>query len=45
MRVLLAVFALFLLTGAAPRRDWSQTARILPSGAYLIGNPAARTRR
>ncbi len=44
MRVLFAVFALFLLTGAAPKRDWSQTARILPSGAYLIGNPAARVK-
>jgi protein-disulfide isomerase len=40
MRFLVLAFALFL-TAAAPR-DWSQATTRLPSGAFLIGNPAAR---
>jgi protein-disulfide isomerase len=42
MRLLVLAFAL-LLTAAAPR-DWSQVTTRLPSGAFLTGNPAARTK-
>jgi protein-disulfide isomerase len=42
MRLAVLAFAL-LLTAAAPR-DWSQVATRLPSGAFLIGNPAARAK-
>lgn len=43
MRWLVALFALLTLS-AAPARDWTGVARKLPSGAYLIGNPAARVK-
>jgi protein-disulfide isomerase len=41
MRWLFAFLSLVLLTAAAPVRDWSATTTRLPSGAMLIGNPAA----
>jgi len=41
MRWLFALLGLMLLTAAAPGRDWSTTTTRLPSGAMLIGNPAA----
>ena len=40
MRTLFSLLALVLLIGAAPR-DWRATTTRLPSGTYLIGNPAA----
>jgi hypothetical protein len=42
-RFALAASALFLLCAAAPT-DWSNRARLLPNGAYLVGNPAARVK-
>ena len=41
MRWLFVFLSLVLLTAAAPVRDWSATTTRLPSGAMLIGNPAA----
>ncbi|WP_375426964.1 DsbA family protein [uncultured Sphingomonas sp.] len=47
-RPLLAFATSCLLSSAAPAQkraiDWSATARPLPSGAYLVGNPAARAK-
>lgn len=43
MRLLFALLLPFLLA-AAPARDWSSVAVRQPSGAYLIGNPAARVK-
>ena len=44
MRILLALLLAFLLLAASAARDWTQTATRLPSGAYLLGNPAARVK-
>lgn len=47
MRSFLALAALSLVSAAAPAqkaRDWSAVARPTPSGAYLVGNPAARVK-
>lgn len=41
MRWLFAFLSVFLLTAAAPSRDWSAVTTRLPSGAMLTGNPAA----
>jgi protein-disulfide isomerase len=47
-RPFLPLAALCLVSAAAPAQkraiDWSATARPLPSGAYLVGNPAARVK-
>lgn len=43
MRALLALVALFLV-GAAPARDWRQVSTRTPTGAHVIGNPAARVK-
>jgi len=42
MRLLFAFLSIFLLTAAAPTRDWSTVTMRLPSGAMLTGNPAAK---
>lgn len=44
MRLIYAFAALVALTAAAPVRDWSRTAVRTPTGAHLIGNPAARVK-
>ena len=48
MRLLVSLFALLALTAAAPQRmagrDWTAVATRTPSGAFLIGNPAARVK-
>jgi protein-disulfide isomerase len=41
MRLILAFLGLFLLTAAAPARDWTAAVRQTPQGAYVVGNPAA----
>lgn len=41
MRALFALLALFLLAAGPGPRDWTQTTTRLPTGTYLIGNPAA----
>ncbi len=41
MRFLLALLCLPFLVAAAPARDWSSVATRLPSGTFLLGNPAA----
>lgn len=43
MRLLLAFLLPFLLA-TAPARDWSGVATRLPSGSFLLGNPAARVK-
>lgn len=40
----LAASAVLILSAAPPPRDWSATARLLPNGAYLIGDPGARVK-
>lgn len=42
MRIGLAVVALLALAAAAPAKDWRTNAVIAPSGAFVVGNPAAR---
>lgn len=44
MRLLLGLFGLLFLTAAAPTLDQSRVATQTPSGAYVIGNPAARVK-
>lgn len=44
MRTLLALLALPLLLAASGVRDWTQNVTRLPSGAYLLGNPAAKVK-
>ena len=44
MRTFLALLALPLLLAAGSARDWTQATTRLPSGAYLLGNPAARVK-
>lgn len=48
MRLLLGFLALLTLAAASPQksagRDWTTVATKTPSGAYLIGNPAARVK-
>lgn len=47
IRSLLLVLGLVLLPAvarAAPPKDWSRTVTATPEGAYVIGNPAAKTR-
>ena len=46
-RPFLALAALALVHAAAPAQkatDWSATARALPNGTFLVGNPAARAK-
>ncbi len=43
MRIAFALVALFLLS-ATPARDWRQVSTRTPTGAHLIGNPAARVK-
>lgn len=43
MRIVLALFALFLVSAAAPR-DWTATVTRTPAGAYVMGNPQARVK-
>lgn len=40
----LALLLLPFLLAATPARDWSRTAVRLPTGSYLIGNPAAKVK-
>ena len=44
MRTLFALLVLPLLLAATTARDWTQATTRLPSGAYLLGNPAARVK-
>lgn len=44
MRTLLALFLVPLLLAAAAARDWTQATTRLPSGTYLLGNPAAKVK-
>ena len=44
MRILIALLLAPLLLAASSARDWTQTTTRLPSGAYLLGNPAARVK-
>lgn len=41
LRLIAMFLAAAVLTAAAPVRDWSTVTRLLPSGAYVTGNPAA----
>lgn len=42
--LLAAVMSATLLSAAGPTRDWRRVATRTPSGAYVIGNPAARAK-
>ncbi|RZM10626.1 MAG: protein-disulfide isomerase, partial [Sphingomonas sp.] len=44
MRLPVLLASLFLLAGAAPARDWTQTVTPAPSGFYVVGNPAAKVK-
>lgn len=44
MRRLLFALAVLSTIGAAPPRDWNSVVTRQPSGAYLIGNPAAKVK-
>ena len=44
LRSLLVLFGLALFTAAAPVRDWSGRVVKLPSGAFVVGNPAAKVK-
>ncbi|WP_375394685.1 thioredoxin domain-containing protein [uncultured Sphingomonas sp.] len=43
-RLLLILIGFAALTAAAPVRDWRAHVVKLPSGAYVVGNPAARVK-
>lgn len=44
LRLLIAMMGVALLTAAAPVRDWSAHVAKLPTGAFVIGNPAAKVK-
>ena len=44
IRVLLVMLGIVVLTAAAPVRDWTGHVAKLPSGAYVVGNPAAKVK-
>lgn len=44
MRVLLATAAVALAVAAAPAVDWTKRVTQTPQGAFVLGNPAAKTR-
>ena len=44
VRLLLVMLGLVVLTAAAPVRDWGGHVVKLPSGAYVVGNPAAKVK-
>jgi len=44
MRLPALIAGLFLLAGAAPARDWTQTVTPAASGFYVVGNPAAKVK-
>ncbi|SFP90666.1 DsbA family protein [Sphingomonas rubra] len=44
MRLPLLLATVFLLAGAAPARDWTQTVKPAPSGFFVVGNPAAKVK-
>jgi len=44
MRVFVALLALFAFVGATGPTDWSRTTTLAPSGAFIVGNPAAKLR-
>jgi protein-disulfide isomerase len=44
-RIMLSALAVVALLGAAPAaRDWTKTVTQTPTGAYVLGNPAAKVR-
>lgn len=44
MRIILTLIGVVLLSAATPARDWRQAIVRTPTGAHLIGNPAARVK-
>ncbi|MBS0504064.1 MAG: thioredoxin domain-containing protein [Proteobacteria bacterium] len=44
MKTLLSALAVLALAAAAPKTDWTRKVTETPAGAFVLGNPAAKTR-
>lgn len=44
MKTLLSALAMLALAAAAPKTDWTRKVTETPAGAFVLGNPAAKTR-